>query len=132
MERGFANADDRRGRRASRSIETGIVETGDDEGVGAARLADLLDQPRNRERLVVIALDAGRTKIGIDRRDLDPGRSRGPGRRADLVSVIERVVFGLTTWIRMRVGPSDMPTPPLRVTRPAPKGLRPVGSRKGG
>ena len=51
-----------------------------------ARLADLLDQPRNRERLVVIALDAGRPKIGIDGGDLDARRGRGPGRRADLLA----------------------------------------------
>ena len=60
VERGFADANDWRRRRASRRLEPGIVETGDDEGVRVARLADLLDQARNGERLVEIALDAGR------------------------------------------------------------------------
>ena len=59
MERGLADANDRRLRRASRRVKSGVVETGDDEGVGVASLADLLDQTRNRERLVEIAFDAG-------------------------------------------------------------------------
>ena len=50
-----------------------------------ARLADLLDEARNRERLVEIAFDAGRPEIGIDRCDLDARRSCGLGRRADLL-----------------------------------------------
>ena len=42
---GFADANDWSQGRASRRLEPGIVETGDDEGVRVARLADLLDQP---------------------------------------------------------------------------------------
>ena len=50
----------------------------------SARLADLLDEARNGERLVEIALDAGRPKIGIDGGDFDAGRGRGLGGGADL------------------------------------------------
>ena len=60
MERGFADANDWRRGRASRRLEPGVVETGDDEGVRVARLADLLDEAWNGEGLVEIALDAGR------------------------------------------------------------------------
>ena len=66
MKRGFADANDRRSRRASRRLKPGVVEAGDDEGVRVARLADLLDQARNGEGLVEIALDAGRPEVGID------------------------------------------------------------------
>ena len=71
MEGGLANANDRRLRRASRRVKSGVVETGDDEGVGAASLGDLLDQTRNRERLVEIAFNARGPEIGISRCDLD-------------------------------------------------------------
>ena len=84
MKRGLADPDDRSFRRASRRVEAGVVETGDDEGVGVAGLADLLDQPWNRECLVEIAFDAGRAEIGVDGADLDPGRSGSLGRGADL------------------------------------------------
>ena len=53
-------------RRAPRRLEFGVVETGDDERVGVACLVDLLDEAWNREGLVEIALDAGRTEIRID------------------------------------------------------------------
>ena len=62
MEGRLANANDRRLRRASRGVKPGVVETGDDEGVGAASLTDLLNEARNRERLVEIAFDAGRAR----------------------------------------------------------------------
>ena len=84
MERGFADADHRRGRCAARGLEPGVVEAGDDEGVGVARLADLVDEAWNRERLIEIALDAGRPKVWIDRCDFDAGRSGGLGGGADL------------------------------------------------
>ena len=75
MERGLADPNHRRGRRASRCIKSGVVEAGDDEGVRACRLANLLDEPRNGENLVEIALDAGRPEVGIDGADLDTGEA---------------------------------------------------------
>lgn len=106
MKRGLADPEDRSFGRASRRVEAGVVETGDDEGVGVAGLADLLDQPWNRERLVEIAFDAGRAEIGVDSGDLDPGEAAALA-AAPIFSVIERVVLGLTTWMRMR-SPLDL------------------------
>ena len=96
VKRGLADADDRGRGRASRRLESGVVETGDDESVRVGRLADLLDQARNREGLVEIALDAGRPELGIDGVTSTPGEAAALA-AAPIFSVIERVVFGLMT-----------------------------------
>ena len=82
--------------RASRRLEPGVVETGDDEGVRVARLADLLDQARNGEGLVEIALDAGRPIVGLTVVTSTPGEAAALA-AAPIFSVIERVVLGLMT-----------------------------------
>src|ERR1700722_20577541 len=84
MEGGLADANHRRGRGASRCIKSSVVEAGDDEGVRACGLANLRYEPRNRENLVEIALDAGRPEVGIDGADLDTWGGGGLGRGADL------------------------------------------------
>jgi hypothetical protein len=84
MERGFADANHRRQGRAPRRLESGVVETGDDERVCVARLADLIDETWNGERLVEIALYAGRAEVGIDGGDFDAGRGGGLGGGPDL------------------------------------------------
>src|ERR1700727_3386604 len=84
MESGLADANHRRSRGASRCIKSSVVEAGDDERLRACVLANLRDQPRNRENLVEIALDAGRPEVGIDGADLDTWGGGGLGRGADL------------------------------------------------
>src|ERR1700733_4352391 len=69
MESGLADANHRRSRGASRCIKSSVVEAGDDERIRACVLANLRDQPRNRENLVEIALDAGRPEVRIDDTD---------------------------------------------------------------
>src|SRR5262245_46810548 len=60
-----------------RAASRHIVETGDDEGVGVAALADLFEKARQRIHLVEIALDTGRAIGWVGGQDLDAGRSGG-------------------------------------------------------
>ncbi len=84
VKRRLADADDRRGGRAARGVEPGVVEAGDDEGVGVGRPGDLGEEAGHGEGLVEIALDARRPEFGIDGADLDAGRGGGLSRGADL------------------------------------------------
>ena len=82
---GLADADDRRTRRAARSIEAGIVETGDDMrvGAGALGLRNPRQHSRHGKRAVVISLDRGRTEFRLARHNLDARRRGGFRRRGD-------------------------------------------------
>ena len=51
---------------AARGVQPGVVETGDDEGVGVGRPGDLGERSGHGEGFVEIALDARRPEFGID------------------------------------------------------------------
>ena len=88
----------------ARRIEAGIVEAGDDGGSRARPFAvgDLREQAGHGQRLVVIALDRGRPHARGRRNDLGAGRRHAARRRGDR-RVIEAVVLGLTTRMRIRL-----------------------------
>ena len=85
----LTNADDGHIGDTACRLEARIVETGDDEGVGAAALADLFEKAGQRKRLIEIALDAGRAIGRVGGQDLDAGRSDGARvvRRHDALAV---------------------------------------------
>ncbi len=90
-------------RDATRRLERGVVETGDDEGVEAFGLAfdDFLDHARRGEGFVEIALDRGRAAGGIDRADLVFARAAAAPAAAPMRAVMLAEVLGLTTSSRM-------------------------------
>ena len=95
VERRLADADHRRSGDAARGVEPGVVETGDDEGVSArAPWPISARSPGTRKRFVEIALDAGRTEVGIDGADLDAGRGGGLRGGADLLASSRRWCLG--------------------------------------
>ena len=80
MEGGLANADHWRAGETPCGIKAGVVKIRDNVRVHIGRLADLGDQARHRERLIVIAFNAGRAEIRIDRHNLRARRG-DPQRR---------------------------------------------------
>ena len=97
-QRGFANADD--GKRAADRgrIEPGVVEAGDDAGVGIRHAPERLDQAGNRKGFVIKpSIEAGpiadvTAKISVP--TAATARAAAP-----MVSVMDAVVFGLTIRI---------------------------------
>lgn len=70
MEARFANADHRRVGHAAHGVEAGIIEAGDDDGVRLRMLGNGLQQSGKAHRFVIVAFDADRPALGIDRDDL--------------------------------------------------------------
>ena len=90
---------------AARGVDAGVVEAGDDVAVvaGGLALAHLVDQTRHGERLVVVALDAGRPHAPGETATISVPGAATARAAAPIFSVMEWVVLGLTT--RMRIGP---------------------------
>ena len=69
----LADADHRAVGQAARRVKAGIVETGDDEGIGIGVAADQAQKARQAHRLVEIALDRGGAVLGVEGDDLGAG-----------------------------------------------------------
>ncbi len=112
---------ERPARDAAGRIDAGVVEAGDDVAVvaGGLALAHLVDQARHRERLVVVALDAGRPHAGETAVISVPGAATACA-AWPIFSVIESVVFGIDDEDAhrglLRIGPRRA----AAVVRPAP------------
>jgi hypothetical protein len=91
----FTDSKNRPGGDLSAGAESQIIETSDDESVGARLFAlrDFRQQPRDGHRFIVLALDAGRARCRIGGDDLG-SRTGGRARAgADLVSHGQRRVW---------------------------------------
>ncbi len=81
----LADADHRHGSGTARCIKAGIVETGNDAGIGGRALLHFPDHARNGKNLVEISFDARRTVGGIARDDCRAGTCHAACSLADLV-----------------------------------------------
>ena len=100
---GLADADHRCRGEAAGGIEPGVVEAGDDVAVDAAPLAlgDCHEQPGNRSASSKNpSIEAGPSSSSVA--TISVPAAAAPRAAAAIFAVIERVVLGLTT--RMRIG----------------------------
>lgn len=86
VEAGFPDADHRRFRGGTRGVEAGVVEAGDDVGVGAVAVgvADAAEHAGHGEGFVVKALDRDRAHRGLARIDQSVGQGDAACRSGDL------------------------------------------------